>query len=304
MPGCDTQNVSGNYYWSRERVGLGWGGLGATIAAGAATLALGALNGGVILLAALGGYLVGFSIGYCFEWFSRLYVQNPRTIMINGLAVCADRNLGYAGFPLFADGDWTFNIGNLEAAGPPGITVEQIRTQPAPDWGEPTAHKTLDPDTGRDILHCEIGSAIGDAVAVGHMVGTVGGAIAGAMIGAAIGCVVAGIFTFGLGCLIAILIGLLVGAIIGGFLGDMAGWAVGGIIDAANDFDRKGKSIEQGCIVHLEGRWVTDASHQHNEIHDIERIQIINCPSTGTASGDLKQAAAVGTGRHPTGIDP
>ena len=57
----------------------------------------------------------------------------------------------------------------------------------------------------------------------------------------------------------------------------------------------------------LTGRWITDSSHQHNEIHDVESAQIIECndchlDATGSASAGL--IAAVGIGRHPTGRDP
>jgi len=303
MAGCDTHNVTGNYYWSRERVGLGWGGLGATVGAAAALTALAAFNGWVLLLGAAGGYLIGFSIGYAYEWFNRLYEQNPKTIAIEGRVACAGRNNGYPGAPIFSDGDWTFNVAELAVTAPGGLSVAEVRTRPAPDWGEPTAHEVTDPDTGLHILHCEIGSSIGDAVAISHMVGTIGGAITGAIIGAAIGCFVLAIFTFGLGCLIAILVGILLGALAGGVVGDLAGWAIGAIADAVNDFDGKGQAVAQGCMVHFEGTWVTDASHQHNEIHDIKSMQILGCSEVGSTSGELV-AATVGIGRHPTGIDP
>jgi len=304
MAGCSTQNVSGDYYWSMKRIGLGWGGLGATLGVAAAlTASAGVITAGIVFWAVVGGYFVGFSIGYAVEWFSRLHEQNPRTITIKGRVVCAGRNTGYPGFPTFADGDWTFNISRLVVTMPDGLSVEEVRTRPAPDWGESTAHKTLDPDSGDHVLHCEIGSAIGDAVAIGRAVGTVAGAAIGGAIGAAIGCVALGIFTFGIACLVAILIGIAVGAAVGGLAGDLAGWAVGAIIDGANDFDELGEAIEPGCEVSLTGRWVTDASHQHNEIHDIESFQLLEC-GIGDSKEGLRVAAGVGIARHPTGRDP
>ena len=55
------------------------------------------------------------------------------------------------------------------------------------------------------------------------------------------------------------------------------------------------------------GRWITDSSHQHNEIHDIASAQLVECndcqnDKTGSSSSGL--IAAVGIGRHPTGRDP
>ena len=54
------------------------------------------------------------------------------------------------------------------------------------------------------------------------------------------------------------------------------------------------------------GTWVTDSSHQHNEIHDIESAQLIECNDCDTATKESSQGliAAVGIGRHPTGLDP
>ncbi len=51
------------------------------------------------------------------------------------------------------------------------------------------------------------------------------------------------------------------------------------------------------------GRWVTDLSHQHNEIHDLDAAVLIDCGVGNTKQG-LALAGAVGTGRHPGGIDP
>jgi hypothetical protein len=62
--------------------------------------------------------------------------------------------------------------------------------------------------------------------------------------------------------------------------------------------------VEAGCQMFLTGRWVTDLSHQHNEIHDLEAAVIIECGVTGATSSGLELAGTVGTGRHPAGPDP
>lgn len=54
----------------------------------------------------------------------------------------------------------------------------------------------------------------------------------------------------------------------------------------------------------LTGRWVTDVSHQHNEIHDLEAAVLIDCDVPGSTSSGLESAGAVGIGRHPGGRDP
>jgi len=167
----------------------------------------------------------------------------------------------------------------------------------------------FDPRTNVPILHCEIGSHIGDYAAVGAAVGSVAGAVAGAAIGIAI-CIAAGIFTFGIGaalCLLIVAILILAGAVAGGVVGDGVGAVAGWIADKLSDFDEKGESVSEGCLMALTGRWVTDAGHGHNEIHDVQSAQLIECnnckdPKTGTSSAGL--IAAVGIGRHPTGRDP
>jgi hypothetical protein len=93
----------------------------------------------------------------------------------------------------------------------------------------------------------------------------------------------------------------------GGIVGDAVGGVIGWIADELSDFDEKGEAITQGCLMRFTGRWVTDSSHQHNEIHDIESAQLIECndcqnEKTGESSTGL--IAAVGIGRHPTGRDP
>lgn len=85
-----------------------------------------------------------------------------------------------------------------------------------------------------------------------------------------------------------------------------AAWRAGSPTSSAT-FEERGEAITRGCIMNLTGRWVTDSSHQHNEIHDIASAQLIECTNcqddtTGSSSSGL--VAAVGIGRHPTGRDP
>lgn len=63
------------------------------------------------------------------------------------------------------------------------------------------------------------------------------------------------------------------GALSGGAIGGGIGW----IADELRDFDEKGEAITQGCTMTFSGRWITDSSHQHNEIHDIVSAQLIEC---------------------------
>lgn len=261
-----------------------------------------------ILLAAVAGAVLGFFIGYAVDWFSRLHVQSPRTITLGGCVLCAGKN---SGIPPFRDNDWTFNLGGLSLSllGPiqAGLDLQEIRTRDAPDAGP--AETVVDAGTGLPALHCEIGSHIGDYAAVGGAVGAVVGAIVGAYIGAAI-CIAVGVFTFGIGaalCLLILALAILAGASLGGIAGDAIGGLAGWIADELSDFDERGEAITRGCIMQLTGRWVTDSSHQHNEIHDIESAQLIecrDCQDDKIASSSSGLIAAVGIGRHPTGRDP
>ena len=92
----------------------------------------------------------------------------------------------------------------------------------------------------------------------------------------------------------------------GGAIGNTIGAGIGWIADEVSDFDERGEAISAGCLMTFTGRWITDSSHQHNEIHDIESAQLIECndcvDATGSSSSGL--IAAVGIGRHPTGRDP
>lgn len=316
MAGCSVEHVGPGDKDAAEGRVLEWvlggailGGIagylsaaGIAVAGPAALLAL-----VVIALAALGGAGVGFFVGFAVNWFDRLFPQEPATITMGGCILCAGQNTGW---PLFSDGDWTFNLGGrslaLLAPSGAGLDVAEIRDRDAPGGGP--AFPVRDPGSGQDALHCEISSHIGDFAAVGGAAGSIAGAIGGALAGAAI-CVALGLATFGIGalvCLIIVALAIAIGAWVGGYAGAAIGAGLGWIADELDDFDERGEAITKGCLMSLTGRWVTDSSHQWNEIHDIESAQLIECNDchepTATGSGPL--IAAVGIGRHPTGRDP
>jgi hypothetical protein len=280
------------------------GALPLALSGGVATIAVLAL----IVAALAGGALAAF-IGYAVEWSRRLKVQNPETITISALVLCAGKNTGV---PPFNDGDWTFNVGeDWAVASPtaPGLTMDEVRTRAAPDSGLSRAFRTTDPDSdapNRPVFHVEISSHIGNFGAVGSAIGSAAGVIAGLLIGAAI-CAGLGILTLGLAiavCALIVAAIALVGAIGGGFLGAAIGGGVGWIADGLSDFEERGKAVERGCQMFLTGGWVTDLSHQHNEIHDLETAVIIECGVPDSTSSGLELGGAVGTGRHPSGPDP
>jgi hypothetical protein len=184
--------------------------------------------------------------------------------------------------------------------------VDEIRGRDAP--GNGPAFPVLDAGSGQQALHCEIGSHIGDYAAVGGAVGSVVGAVAGAVIAAAI-CVALALVTFGIGgllCALIVAIAIAVGAAAGYFAGDAIGALAGYVADQLSDFDDRGEAIHRGCLMVFSGRWVTDSSHQHNEIHDIDSAQLIECNKcdVATIESSVGLVSAVGIGRHPTGRDP
>lgn len=329
MAGCDTRNHpgQGDHTWSIGRLEA-WIGIGAGIGGTATFLELASILGasigglaalaalGAILLAAAAAGLVAMFIGYGVEWFTRLKVQSPSQITFVGWVVCVDRNLGNPGPPAFCDGDWTCNLAphlvgvaadptkTWAVTDPGGLTVQEVRTRTAP--GAEFAGTVFDPDHGNvDILHTEIGSHIGDYAAVGGMVGTVAGVAAGIIAGIVL-CAALAIVTFGLFaavCALLIALGAALGAAVGGAVGQWVGGGIGAIVDAATDFDKAGDSVSASCLISVTGRWVTDRSHQHNEVHDVASVQVMEC-GTAAASSPLAIAGAVGIGRHPTGPDP
>jgi hypothetical protein len=321
MAGCSVNHEGAGDPNAAEGRVLGWvaggaalGGLIAYLNAAALGVgggAAGLLGLAIIAAGALGGAIIGFWVGFAVNWFDRLFSHTPSTITMGGCVLCAGKNTG---FPPWNDNDWTFNLGTgfsgtgltLLAPVGAGLDVEEIRNRDAPGGGP--AFPVVDPTSGRPALHCEISSHIGDYAAVGGAVGSVAGAVGGAITGAA-ACAALGIATFGIGllvCALIVAIAIAVGAAAGGFLGDAIGAGIGWIADEFDDFDERGEAIQRGCIMTLSGRWVTDSSHQWNEIHDIESAQLIECVNCHdpTGSGTAPLIAAVGIGRHPTGRDP
>ena len=323
MAGCSAHNAGGDNDAAKKRIANWakvWAVLGALVTFGALASALGAVVGGpvallavlAILIGAAAGAALGFFIGQTWDWFTRLKKQSPETITITGLVRCAGKNPW--GLQPWTDGDWTFNIGQAPVTSgegwavlaPAGLDMNQVRTRAAPKSGLAQAFPSFnEPANAIPILHCEISSRVGSYGVVGGAIGSVAGAIAGGIIGAAI-CVGLSFVTFGLAAVVCALIVaalILAGAAGGGLLGEAIGSAIGALADALSDFDKKGEAIRDGCMVTITGTWVTDTSHQHNEIHDIEAMPIAECGVGSTASG-LGLAAAVGIARHPSGPDP
>lgn len=315
MAGCSVDHEGPGDKDAGEGRVLGWVFGGAGLFGAAAYLHIASLAGitgggpiavafAAIAVAAVGGAIVGFFVGFAVNWFDRLFPHSPSTITMSGCVVCAGKNTG---FPPWNDNDWTFNLGPSHAVLAPtdaGLTVDEVRGRDAPDGGP--AFPTRDPDALVPALHCEIGSHIGDYAAVGGAIGSVAGAIGGAIAGAAI-CVALGLLTFGIGaavCALVIALGIALGAAGGGLLGNAIGAGIGWIADELSDFDERGESIHEGCVMIFTGRWVTDSSHQWNEIHDIESAQLVECPGCGDGTVTRGLTAAVGIGRHPTGRDP
>jgi hypothetical protein len=318
MSGCSAVHDGAGDEDAGEGRVLNWvfgGGFLGSLAAFLEAGAIEGLTGGAlgvafaaIAVAFLGGAIVGFFVGFAVNWFDRLFVENPSSITMSGCVLCAGKNTG---FPPWHDNDWTFNLGgpSLTLLNPvvAGLDVQEIRTRDAP--GNGPAYTTVDPGTGQPCLHSEIGSHIGDYAAIGGAVGSIAGAIAGAIIGAVI-CAALGLATFGIGaalCLLIIALAMAFGAAAGGLAGDAIGAFAGWIADELSDFDTRGEAVSRGCIMIFTGRWVTDSSHQHNEIHDIASAQLVECKEcqhdvTGKTSNGL--VGAVGIGRHPTGLDP
>jgi hypothetical protein len=320
MAGCEVSNQEPgrnpdagegrvlNWVWG----GAALGGLvaylnAAAIAGFAAGGAVGLLGLAILVLGAAAGAELGFAIGWAVNWFDRLHTQNPPSITLGGCVLCAGKNTG---FPPFNDNDWTFNLGGpsmvLLSPLDANLTLAEIRSRDAP--GNGPAFAVVDAGSGQDALHCEIGSHIGDYAAVGGAIGAVAGAVAGAIAGAVI-CAALALATFGIGgllCALIVVAAIVIGEAVGYFAGDAIGALAGYIADELDDFDDRGEAIHRGCLMSFTGRWVTDSSHQHNEIHDIESAQLIECNDCDTATKESSQGliAAVGIGRHPTGLDP
>jgi hypothetical protein len=323
---CSAHNIGGDNSMGFQRV-LNLVPLGAVLGAGILT-AVATATGFPAALGLGGGAAAGAALfaawGQVAAWFSRLKEQNTNPITIVGTPHCAGKN--HFGIQPFSDGDWTTNIGHepfklvfpTDLALSPGVTdpMVEIRTRAAFDSGIPKAFMSFNdgacsPDNPAacvtPILHCEISSNIGGASVIGGAIGATAGVVGG-LVAAAIICAALGAFTFGIGALLCLIIAAIVVAALalaGYIIGAFAGSVVGAIMDAVSDFDKEGQFLEahQQCVYKVSGRWVTDISHQHNEIHDITSIVLVEC-GVGSAGSALTFTGAVGTGRHPSGMDP
>ncbi|HEV7676337.1 MAG TPA: hypothetical protein VGQ12_17530 [Candidatus Angelobacter sp.] len=328
MAGCDAHNLGGDNAAGVKRV-TNWALVGAIVGllnVLGVVAALGLAIDWMVVLAAIFGVVagaaLGFFIGSAWDWFTRLKTQNPEKITIVGQARCAGRNLW--GLQPWTDGDWTVNLGNAAFLTPTDLQItvpaaginkmEEIRLRAAPGSGIPQAFPSFNDEAHTvPILHCEITAHQGTYSVVGGAVGSALGT-AGGVAGGFAACAAAGIFgLFGAAlCLLIVAASAALGAAAGGAAGDVVGAFVGWVVDELSDFDKLGKSIEAGsgpgCTLLLGGTWVTDTSHQHNEIHDIELVQSYceNPANPPSANPDhpTNYVATVGIGRKPAGDEP
>jgi hypothetical protein len=318
MAGCSAHNDGGDDSAGIHRV-EGWTGVGAALGAVgllALFLSLGPLGWAAlwgVVAGAVAGAALGLFIGSAVDWFTRLKEQNPNQITIAGTVKCARENP--FGVQPFSDGDWTSNIGDLALLDPPDLPitapgavtqVDEVRLRAASGSGLAHAFLSYNEDSFQTpILHCEISAHAGAYAVVGGAIGSVAGTIAGIAAGLAV-CAALGIFTFGIGaiaCLLVVAIAAAAGAWAGGAAGDLVGATIGTIVDQLSDFDKLSKTIEalSRCIISLTGTWVTDTSHQHNEIHDIQAAQVVYCYVSGDTTSASAATAVVGIGRQPHG---
>jgi hypothetical protein len=325
MAGCSAHNNGGDNAASMKRI-LGYmaGAAGAGAAAGLLLALLSGAGAGltalIALLGAAAGAVLGFFIGSMVDWFNRLKEQTPRTITITGMAACTGRNP--FGVQPFSDGDWTCNIGGIGGVGAFTLAAPTDLPITAPGAANQTDEVRLRAAAGSDlaqafpsfneeglttpILHCELSALAGTLSVVGGAVGSAVGFGIGIGIGLAI-CAALGIFTFGIGaavCALIVALAAAIGAAVGGVVGDVLGAFIGWLIDEISDFDKLGETIEANkrCTLFVTGRWVTDISHEHNEIHDIEAVSVacprIDVPKQPQATN---VAGIVAIGRQPAG---
>ena len=327
MAGCDANNLGGNSEAGFGRV-VNWTILGAVLGVIAVALNLSGPFGWAAFFALLAGAVagagVGLFVGSMIDWFGRLHEQSPKTITMCGQAKCAGRNP--FGLQPWTDGDWTTNLGSLTLCSPVDLPVttagaatqvDEVRMRAAPGSGLTVAFKSFNEKECHDdhskcitdILHCEISAHQGTYSVVGGAVGSVVGAAIGIAVGIG-ACVALGIFTFGIGaalCLLIVAILAAAGAWAGGAAGDALGAFIGWVVDELSDFDKLGKTIEanRNCTLFVTGTWVTDISHEHNEIHDIEAVQIGNCRPLVEAPPlhPLSDVAVVAIGRQQHGTN-
>ena len=319
MAGCSAHNDGGDNAASMKRILASMAaGAGAGAALGALLALLSGASAGIgaliALLGAATGAVLGFFIGSAVDWFSRLKEQTPRTITISGKAVCTGRNP--FGLQPFSDGDWTCNMGGATLVAPTDLPItapgamsqmDEVRLRAAPGAGLAQAFPSFNEEEHTTpILHCELSAFAGTLSVVGGAVGSVVGLGVGIGIGLAI-CAALGIFTFGIGaavCALIVAIAAAIGAAVGGVVGGVVGAFIGWLIDEISDFDKLGDTIEANsrCTLFVTGRWVTDISHEHNEIHDIEAVSAA-CPMIDVPKQPqtANVAGIVAIGRQPAG---
>lgn len=232
------------------------------------------------LLGGPGGAL-GYVLGYCLARLSRLQPNRGRRC-ISGLVLRIARMQFSGGVALAAftyDPDWTFDLAprSDEAADLVSRDALWIRCYTLNLDCKDRPH---DPN-GTPTIHCEIPSRIGEWGCIGGSIG----AVAGAALGAA---VVIALAPLALGCgplaFLCLLLILLLGGLItylGAELGAIIGHRIGEALDAGQGLaSAYGEGLCGSCLS-VEGDWVTDQDHGHNEIHDVEGIPLLVHPPPG-----------------------
>ena len=134
---------------------------------------------------------------------------------------------------------------------------------------------------GTPTIHCEIPSHIGEWGCIGASVGVAVGAALGAAAVLALAPLAAACGPFAFLCLLLI---LLLGALIayaGAEAGAIIGHAIGEALDAGQGLASAFGEALCGSCLSVEGNWVTDQDHGHNEIHDVETIPLLVHPPPG-----------------------
>jgi hypothetical protein len=267
----------GSMLGSLTAIGIGFGILAITGACGTdsstnefrACSALATLLGGP-------GSVVGYVWGYCLARRSRLQPNRGKMCLTGLVLHIARMQFGDVWPAAFTyDPDWTFDVA------PRGPNANDLISRDALiiDCYE------LRVPNDTPTIHCEIPSYIGEA-------GCIGGSI-GAAVGAAIGiAVIVALLPAALACgplafLCLLLIILLAAAIayVGAELGAIIGHKVGEVLDTTQGLSSVyGEGLRGSCIT-VEGNWVTDQDHGHNEIHDVEIIPVLVAPPPGEVFG-------------------
>ena len=235
------------------------------------------------LAALLGGpgSVLGYVWGYCIARHSRLQPKKGRRC-ISGLVLRISRMQFTGGVALAAftyDPDWTFDLA------PRGNDATELVSRDAL-WircfplNLDCKDRPQDPN-GIPTIHCEIPSHIGEAGCIGGSIGVAAGAIAGAAVVIALAPFALACGPFAFLCLLAI---LLLGALIayaGAEIGAIIGHKIGEVLDATQGLSSAYGEALCGSCLSVEGEWVTDQDHGHNEIHDVIGIQLLVKPQPG-----------------------